>query len=199
MNQNKNAPTARIPGDLKGQPAGKSSVPEPPDLVCLGQISGAHGVRGAVRIQTFTDHPDDISAYGPLQTEAGDRHFPITVQRQVKAGVIARIGGVDDRDAALALKGTRLFVARSALPSADDDEFYYVDLVGLKAVGADGRPFGEIIAVDNFGAGDVLELKMTASGETIHVPFTREVVPDIDLAGGRARVELPDGLGENPE
>ncbi|NQV21051.1 MAG: 16S rRNA processing protein RimM [Rhodospirillales bacterium] len=168
-----------------------------PDLVCLGRIGGAHGLRGAVRIQTFTDEPEDIGAYGPLVSPPGDRRFHVTVQRRVKSGVIARVAGVDSRHAAMELKGIRLFVARDVLPPPGDDEFYHADLVGMTAVALDGATLGRVIAVWNFGAGDVLELKAAKSGKAVMLPFDRQVVPTVDLAGGMIRIDVPESLKED--
>jgi 16S rRNA processing protein RimM len=193
MTDSRKTPTT----NSKGRPEGRGEGARPSDLVCLGRISGSHGVRGAVRIQTYTDRPEDVAAYGPLVSETGDRSYQLTVQRPAKSGVIALVGGVDDRDAAQALKGTRLFVEREVLPAAGDGEFYHADLIGMKAVRVDGAPLGEIIAVQNFGAGDVLELRAENSGKTVMVPFSRGVVPEVDLAGGTVRIDLPDSLNED--
>lgn len=171
----------------------------PPDLVCLGRIGGPHGVRGAVHIQTFTERPEDVAAYGLLVSETGGRSYRLTVQKRAKSGVIARIDGIDDRGAAQALKGVLLFVDREVLPAAGTDEFYHADLIGMKAVGVDGAPLGEIIAVQNFGAGDVLELRAANSGKTIMVPFSQDVVPTVDMAGRVVRIDLPDSLSEDLE
>lgn len=165
-----------------------------PDRVCLGRIGGAHGVRGAVRIETFTREPEDIQAYGPLQSENGERCFRVTVQRRAKSGVIARVDGISSRDAAAELKGIRLFVPRDVLPAPDDDEFYHADLIGLEAVTLDGVALGRVITVENFGAGDVIEIKSANSHKTILLPFNRETVPTVDLDQGLVKVDVPDSL-----
>ena len=150
----------------------------------LGVIVGAQGVRGAVRVKSFTGTPEDVGAYGPVDDEAGTRRFELRVVGASRGAVIAKLKGVEDRNAAEALKGTRLYVARAALPTPEEDEFYHADLVGLAAVTPDGASLGTVTAVHNFGAGDVIEIK-PESGETLLVPFTDTTVPEIDLAAGR--------------
>ncbi len=167
--------------------------------VCLGVISGPHGVRGEVKIRSFTERPDDVAAYGALEDESGQRSFSLTVRGRGGASVIARLVGIDDREAAQALAGTRLFVAREALPRPAAEEYYHVDLVGLRAERHDGQSLGRVSAIHNFGAGDVLEIAGQAGdaideGETVMVPFTLEAVPAIDLEGGRVVVAPPPGL-----
>ena len=158
--------------------------------VCLGAIAGAHGVRGLVRIKSFTEEPDRLTAYGPLTDETG-RSFRVTLTGQSKGQLLARIEGVGDRDAAEALKGTRLYVARAALPGLAAEEYYHADLIGLSAEDRDGRPLGRVVAVDNFGAGDVIEIE-GPEGVSLILPFTKEVVPEVDLAGGRLVVAPPE-------
>lgn len=164
--------------------------------VLVGAIAAAHGVRGLVRVKSFTADPKSVASYGELSDERGLRHFRLTLQGQAKDGVIARIDGIDDRDAAEALKGTRLFVDREALPAlAEEDEFYQTDLVGLRVEARDGKTLGRVKAVLNFGAGDLLEIE--GEGVSLMLPFTRQVVPLVDLPGGRlvadppAEVEVP--------
>jgi 16S rRNA processing protein RimM len=118
-----------------------------------------------------------------------------------KGQVLVRLEGVADRTAAEAMRGVRLYVPRDALPAMEDeDEFYHADLIGLAAVLADGTEIGKVRAVFDFGAGDSLELSHTATGKPLLVPFTREVVPVIDVAGGKVVVDPPPGLlGDNGE
>jgi len=169
--------------------------------VCVGRVKGAHGVRGGVRITPFTERPEDVAAYGPVSDADGRREYELKIERMTKTDVIARIDGIDDRDTAEALRGLRLFVLRSALPPAGDDEFYAEDLVGLRAETADGRALGRVLAVQEFGAGDVLEIG-EKGGRTVFAPFTRDVVPVVDLADGRVVIDPPPGLlddeGERP-
>jgi 16S rRNA processing protein RimM len=161
--------------------------------LCLGIVTGPHGVRGAVRIKSFTEDPAAIGAYGPLSDEAGTRRFALTVQGLSKGVVLAELAGVADRDAAEALRGLHLYIERERLPPADADEFYHADLIGLDVVLASGDSLGRVAGLYDFGAGQSLEIT-GLSGETIMVPFTKAVVPVVDLVAGRLVVEPPDGL-----
>ena len=158
-------------------------------------------MRGEIRLKSFAAVPEDIGAYGPLEDEAGGRRFDLRVTGSTKGVVRARIKGVEGRDAAEALKGVRLYVARAALPPPDEDEFYHEDLVGLCAEDAGGALLGTVKAVHDFGAGDLLEITPVAGGRTFEVPFTRAVVPVVDVKGGRVVIEAPEGLldGGEPE
>ena len=170
--------------------------------VLLGHVAGAHGIRGEVLIKSYTDDPGDIASYGPLQDEAGTRSIVFKSARPTPKGIIARIEGVEDRNAAEALRGTKLFVDRAALPEPDEDEFYHTDLIGLKVVTTDGTDVGEVVAIQNYGAGDLLEYRLTGQKRTELVPFTAACVPDIDLEAGRVTVVLPDTIdvtGNDPE
>ena len=166
--------------------------------ILLGRIAGAHGIRGEVVIHAFTDPPENIAAYGPLADEAGARTFLIESARASGKGVVARIGGVSDRSAAEALRGTSLYVDRDQLPESAEDEFYHADLIGLAAVDRDGKRVGEIVSVQNYGAGDLLEVRLAGSGRTELVPFTDAYVPEVDIAARRALVVLPPAT-ENEE
>ncbi len=160
--------------------------------VCLGAIAGPHGVRGLVKIKSFTQDPANLTAYGPLGDESGRRRFEIAVTGQAKGLLLARIAGVEDRDAAQGLRGVRLYIDRAALPEPGDaEEFYQADLIGLVAEDPQGRPLGTVASVENYGAGDFLEIAR-AEAAPLLVPFTRTVVPLIDLEGGRVVVDLPE-------
>ena len=153
--------------------------------VCVAAIAGAHGVRGLVKIKPFTEVAEDVAAYGPLSDEAGKRHFDLELKGQVKGLLLAKIGGVTDRDVAQALRGTRLYVARSALPEPVEDETYYhADLIGLRVETESGEVLGRVQAVYDFGAGDVLEVK-AEGGADFFLPFTKAQVPLVDVANGR--------------
>ncbi|MCC7276455.1 MAG: ribosome maturation factor RimM [Alphaproteobacteria bacterium] len=169
-------------------PSGAATDP----LVLVGVVVGAHGVRGGVRIKSFTEEPAAIGRYRPLLDGAG-RAVELRVVGEVKGALIATIKGLADRDAVEALRGTRLFVPRSALPPPDEEEFYHADLIGLAAETADGTPLGRVVAVANHGAGDMLEVQ-PATGPAIVVPFTRAAVPLVDLVGRRLVVDPPAGL-----
>ena len=159
--------------------------------ILVGAIAGAHGVRGEVKIRSFTADPKAIGRYGALSDEAGLRRFELTVTGSAKGGVVARIAGIGDRDQAEALKGMRLYVAREALPPpGEPEEFYVADLVGLAAERPDGAPLGRVAAVENYGAGDVVEIVLAAGG-SLMVPCTRQAVPVGDIAGGRVVVDPP--------
>ena len=156
-----------------------------PDRVCLGVIAGAHGVRGLVKIKSFTEDPEDVAAYGPVSDETGRKRLVVKVKGLVKGLVLAELEGIQDRDQAQALHGLQLFVERGALPRLDDAEtFYQTDLIGLAAEDSEGRPLGRVVAVPNFGAGDLLEV-LDPERVSQFYPFTREVVPEVDLAAGR--------------
>ena len=169
-----------------------------PSRILLGRIVAAHGIRGDVVIDSYAAEPADIAAYGPLQTADGKRELALKVVRVTPKGVIARIAGVDDRNGAEALRGTELFVAREKLPAADDGEFYYADLVGLRVDDEAGAAIGTVVAVHNFGAGDLLEMRLAAAGATELVPFTDAFVPVVDIAAGRVVVILPASDDEEP-
>lgn len=165
--------------------------------VCVGAIAGAHGVKGEARIRAFTDDPFDVAAYGEVETEDGSLRFGLTILREAKPGVlIAALEGVAlSREEVQALGGTQLFVHRTALPDPEDeDEFYYSDLIGLAATYRDGKPLGTILAVADYGAGDMLDIKLQDSSKTIVVPFTKAAVPTVDLKAGRVVVDPPAGL-----
>jgi 16S rRNA processing protein RimM len=168
--------------------------------ICVGQIAGAHGVRGLVKLASFTEDPEAIVQYGDLTDEAGERIFSVTLVGANKGHWIARIGQVADRDAAQALNGTRLYVDRAKLPPPDEDEFYHADLIGLRAELPDGTMLGTVAAMHNFGAGDIIEIALP-SGKRPLLPFDRETVPEIDPASGRLVIDPPPGLlddGQKP-
>ena len=165
------------------------------DRVCVGRIAGAHGIQGWVRVTSYTDEPKSVAAYGPVCDEKGERMFELEIMRMAKAQVVARIPGVTDRNAAEALRGVQLYVSRAALPAPDPDEFYFDDLVGLAVDTRDGDPLGVVVSVQEFGTGPMLEVG-ESRGATIFVPFTREIVPVVDLAAGRIEIDPPVGLLE---
>ncbi len=162
------------------------------DRICIGAISGAFGVTGEVRLKSFCSTPSDIAAYGALSSEDGARQFHVTLTKPVAGGFGARIAGVTTREAAETLRGTSLFVDRDRLPSLPDDEFYHADLVGLEVLDTGGEPLGKVIAVHNHGAGDILEISLTRHKSALLLPFTKAIVPNVDLAAGRLIVDLPE-------
>jgi 16S rRNA processing protein RimM len=164
-----------------------------PDLVCVGAFAGAHGVRGMVKLRSFTEDPEAVAAYGPLFDESGTWRFDIRLEGRSGGLLLVRTSGVADRNAAEALKGLRLHVPREALPPPEADEFYVVDLIGLAVEGKDGEAVGTVLAVHDFGAGDLLEI-VTAQGRSEMIPFTARAVPVVDRAGGRIVIDPPAGL-----
>jgi 16S rRNA processing protein RimM len=156
--------------------------------VCVAAVATAHGVRGALKLRCFTERPEDVVAYGPVHDHQGNRLFKLTIVAPAKGGVIAMAEGVDDRDAAEALRGMELFVPRSALPDLEDsDEFYHSDLEGLEVVQANGVRLGIVQHVVNHGAGDLLAITGD-DGKQHFIPFDRESVPVVDLAAGRVEI-----------
>lgn len=164
------------------------------DLICVGAISGAFGVHGEVRLKSFTAEPLDIVAYAPLTREDGTGAFDIQVTREIKNGFAARISDVRTKEEADALKGVRLFAPRDRLPQLPDDEFYHADLIGLSVFDTGGAPLGEVKAVQNHGADDLLELIVPGHSATVLLPFTQAAVPTVDLSSGRIVADPPDGL-----
>ncbi len=181
-----------MPNGSSSRGASSRVGPAGADAILLGRITGPHGIQGDVLVHSFAAVPEDIAAYGPLADKTGARTFRLRILRTTpKGALIARIVGIRDRNAAEALKGVELYVARDKLPDPDDGEFYYADLVGLTAVSPDGAPIGEIVAVQNYGAGDLLEIRVTGAKETELVPFNDAFVPQVDIAGGKAVVVMP--------
>ena len=169
----------------------------PSNRVCVAQIGAPHGVRGEVRMRVFAEDPAAITQYGTLESEDGTQRFDIVALRPAKDHFVARLRGVDDRTDAERLTNLELYVARDRLPPPeDDDTFYHADLVGLTVVDRNGATIGTVAAVQNFGAGDLLEINPAAGGAPVLLPFTRQAVPEIDIAGGRIVVDPPEGLFE---
>jgi 16S rRNA processing protein RimM len=166
--------------------------------VCVARIGAAHGVRGAVKLWTFTEAPLAVQSYGPLMTKDGARQFEIANLREAKDHLVATFKGVATRNDAEKLNGIELYVPREKLPATDRDEYYHADLIGLAAVNAADEPIGHVVAIHNFGAGDIIEIA-PPNGATMLLPFTNAVVPTVDIAGGRVVIELPQEIeGEEP-
>ena len=164
------------------------------ELICVGAIAGAFGVRGEVRLKSFCAQPEDIETYSPLTTEDGSQSFTVSINRPINTGFAAILSGVKTKEDADALRGTRLFAPRDRLPSLPDDEFYHADLIGLTVVDTGGETLGKVIMVLNHGAGDLLEIKPENGGETVLLPFTLANVPTVDLGVGRIVADPPEGL-----
>jgi 16S rRNA processing protein RimM len=166
--------------------------------ICVARIGAAHGVRGAVKLWTFTEDPLAVKRYGPLATRDGARSFEVTHAREANGHLVATLKGVATREDAERLNGIELYIAREKLPATDTDEYYHADLIGLAAVTAANQPIGRVIAIHNFGAGDIIEIA-PPNGATMLLPFTNAVVPTVDLAGGRVVIELPAEIeGDDP-
>ncbi|HRN88966.1 ribosome maturation factor RimM [Hyphomicrobium sp.] len=160
--------------------------------VLLGHITGAHGIRGAVLVRSYTAEPGAIADYGILEDEAGLATFTLSVEGATAKGVICRVAGVDDRNGAERLKGVALYVPRDRLPPPDDGEYYHTDLVGLAAVTEAGAALGEVVAVLNYGAGDILEVRPDGAKRTDLYPMTEAVVVRVDIAGGVIVIAPPE-------
>jgi 16S rRNA processing protein RimM len=168
--------------------------------ICVARIGAPHGVRGAVKLWTFTEDPLAVKRYGPLATKDGARRFEVTHAREAKGHLVATLKGVATREDAERLNGIELYIMREKLPATGTDEYYHADLIGLAAVNAANEPIGRVIAIHNFGAGDIIEIA-PPHGTTMLLPFTNAVVPTVDLAEGRVVIELPAEIDgdENPQ
>ena len=159
------------------------------DRICVGAIAGAFGVHGEVRLKSFCAEPSDIANYAPLTSEDGTRSFTVSLTRPVTGGIGARVSGIATREEAEALKGLTLWAPRTALPSLPDDEFYHADLIGLDVVDTGGQPLGRVRAIYDHGAGDILEI--VGGKYILMLPFTKVIVPTIDLAARRIVADPP--------
>ena len=164
------------------------------DLVCVGALAGAYGVKGESRLKSFCAVPEDIARYSPLTDERGAAAYAVTLTGTISNGFAARIAGVTSKEQADALRGVRLYARRAQLPSLPDDEFYHADLIGLEVLDTGGTPLGHVRSVLNHGAGDLLEIHGPGLAATLLLPFTRAAVPTVDLERGRIIADPPDGL-----
>ncbi len=167
-------------------------------LLLVAQVGGAHGVRGELKITTYTADPMAVAEYKTLMRQDGSPGLVIVSARPSKGGVVARVKGCDDRNDAEALRGLKLYIARDVLPEPEEDEFYLADLIGLAVETAAGEPLGKVKDVRDFGAGDLLEIQPRA-GQTWWLPFTREAVPDVRLAEGKVIAAPPAVIEADPE
>lgn len=168
-------------------------------LVCVARIGAAHGVRGEVRLWPFTEDPLAVTQYGPLTTKDGARSFEVVRAREAKDHLVATLKGVTTRDEAERINGLELYIARDKLPPTDDDEYYHADLIGLRAVNAAGEDLGKVVAMHNFGAGDIIEIA-TFKGPSLMLPFSNAVVPAVDITGGTVTIEMPAEIeGDTPK
>ena len=157
-------------------------------LIAVGAFAGAFGVRGEVRIRSFCEIREDIALYQPLYAQHGEKEFRFRVVQSLKSELVAKVEGVNTREQAHNLKGQQLFASRDKFPPTDDEEFYWADLTNLLVVDTSGNEFGKVTNVVNFGAGDLLEV-LSDTGETIQIPFTKAVVPEVNLMTGTAVVD----------
>lgn len=162
------------------------------DLIQVGRVAGAFGVRGEVRITSFTADPMALVDYKTLQREDGSVALTLTTGRAAKGSIVARAKEIETREQAEALRGLKLYIPRDRLPAPEEDEFYVTDLIGLAVETADGEALGRVKAVQDFGAGDLLEITPAEGGATWYLPFTREAVPDVRLADGVVVAVKPD-------
>jgi len=166
----------------------------PDTHICVGVISGAFGTSGEVRLKSFTASAEDIASYGPLSSEDGQQSFDVALIGETKGGFTARLTGVRTKEQADALRGTRLYAPRARLPSLPDDEYYHADLIGLQVCDTGGKTLGQVKSVLNHGAGDILEIAVPGSSDTVLLPFTFDSVPTVDLSSGRIISDPPEGL-----
>ncbi|HXZ67043.1 MAG TPA: ribosome maturation factor RimM [Alphaproteobacteria bacterium] len=163
-------------------------------LILVGAFGSAVGLKGEVKLASFTEIPEAIADLAPLLADDG-REFEIASIRPQTKGLVARVKGISTREAAEKLKGIALYVPRDALPEPEEEgEYYHADLIGLSAVLVSGKPLGKVIAVQNFGAGDLLEIQLANEPRTVFVPFTNDIVPEVDLAAGRLTIDPSPGL-----
>lgn len=153
-------------------------------LIAVGRVAGAFGVRGEVRISTFTEEPLALARFRELKRQDGSPALVITSAREAKDGIVVRCPGIETKEQADALRGLRLFIPREALPEPDEDEFYLADLIGLAVVTPEGERIGKVKSVQDFGAGDILEVIPEEGGPTWYLPFTRDAVPEVKIAEG---------------
>ena len=163
-------------------------------LTPAGVVVAAHGVRGLVRVKTFTESPSTLDAYGPLTDADGAARYDVRVVEARDTVAIARIAGVGSREAAEAMKGRMLYLDRAALPDAEEDEFFHADLIGLAAETAEDGRIGTVAALYDYGAGDLIEIELDRGGAPLVLPFTEAAVPVVDIAGGVVRLAPPAGL-----
>ena len=168
-------------------------------LICVAKIGAAHGVRGEVKLWPFTEDPLAVLNYGPLTTKDGARQFEVLRARAAKDHLVAALKGIASRDDAARVNGIELYIPRDKLPDTEDDEYYHADLIGLRAVDTQQQAIGKVLAIHNFGAGDIIEIA-PARGPTLMLQFTDAVVPTVDIAGGRVVIEMPGEIdGEEPD
>jgi 16S rRNA processing protein RimM len=164
------------------------------ERICVARIGAAHGIKGEVKLWSFTADPAAVADYGPLESLDGTLRFEIEALRPAKDHLVVRLSGVRDRDAAERLTNVDLYVPRDRLPAPAAEEFYHADLIGLRAEDRDGTALATIVGIHDFGAGDLLELRPPGAANTVLMPFNDTTVPVVDIAGGRIVIDPPQGL-----
>jgi len=164
------------------------------ERICVARIGAAHGIKGEVKLWSFTADPAAVADYGPLESRDGTLRFEIEALRPAKDHLVVRLSGVRDRDAAERLTNVDLYVPRDRLPAPAAEEFYHADLIGLRAEDRDGTALATIVGIHDFGAGDLLELRPPGAANTVLMPFNDTTVPVVDIAGGRIVIDPPQGL-----
>ena len=175
------------------------STPDPNEMLCVGAIAGAFGVKGETRLKSFCADPEAIADYAPLTDETGKKTFTVKILRPVKGGFAAMLGGISTREQAEKLRGLRLFAPRHRMPDLLDDEFYHSDLIGIDVYDTGGEKLGEVTTVADYGGGDFIEVKLLEKGKLLLVPFTQENVPTVDLTAGRLVIDPPEDAAEPEE
>ncbi len=169
--------------------------------ICVAQIGAPHGVRGEMRLQSFTQDPVDFASYGTLQLDNPEKKLELQSARPQKEMFLVKFKGIDDRDAAALLTNQKLYVCRDQLPlleEQDDDTFYHIDLIGLN-IRYDGAIIGRVVAVPDFGAGDLLEMRIEGQPQTTYLPFLKVFVPMIDIAKGELTITPPENFFAPPD
>ena len=166
-------------------------------MIIIGAIAGAFGVKGEVRLKSFTSDPETIADYSPLLTEDGSRSYEVRLTGQLKNGFSAKLSGVHTKEQADGLRGLQLFVPRSKFPNLPNDEFYYADLLGLSVFSVGGAELGHIKMIQNHGATDLLEIFTGETGKSVLLPFTQINVPTVDISSGKIIIDPPEGLFED--
>jgi 16S rRNA processing protein RimM len=192
--------SAPSPLAAEGRPSRLAQEGDVEARVCVAQIGAPHGVRGEVRLRSFTEDPMDLTRYGALEAEDGSRAPKLEAVRPGKNALVARFAGITDREGAARLRNLKLYVPRARLPEPEDESYYHSDLIGLAAVDPDGAVLGSVCAVQNFGAGDLVEIAPSAGGPSVLLPFTKAFVPTVDIPGGRIVIGrlAPESVPEHP-
>ena len=168
------------------------------EQICVARVGAPHGIRGQVKLWTFTEDPMAVIDYGPLTSKDGTRSFEVTSARPAKDHLVATFKGVTSREDAERINSIELYIPRDRLPATDDGEYYHADLIGLAAINALSEPIGRVVGIHDFGAGTIIEIA-PPEGATLLLPFTDAVVPSVDLARGHVVIELPgEIIGDDP-